>query len=159
MSDFILAVDKVEIADVGTAPNVDLGKTKGGVVFRQNAAQEVEIDNDQDVEPEAIITTKLRREMEINLSDCKLDNLALVFNGTVAGSVLSLPTEVSAGVTKAVKLTTKAIGGVYYEVLLPKARIKPDGEITVNNDGNAVVRLLLVNLAHTSAPTITRVSS
>jgi hypothetical protein len=48
---------------------------------------------------------------------------------------------------------------VYYEVLLPKARIKPDGEITVNNDGNAVVKLLLVNLAHTSAPTITRVSS
>ena len=159
MSDFILAVEKIEIADVGSSPNIDLGKTKGGAVFRQNAAQEVEIDNDQDVEPEAIITTKLRREMEINLSDCKLDNLALVFNGTVGGSILSLPTTVSAGTTKAVKLTTKAIDGVYYEVLLQKARIRPEGEITINNDGNAVVRLLLVNLAHTTGPTITRVSS
>jgi len=159
MSDFILAVEKVEIGNVGSTPNVDLGKTKGGVIFRQNAATEVEIDNDQDVEPEAIITTKLRREMEINLADCKLDNLALVLNGTVVGSVLTLPSEVSAGVTKAVKLTTKAISGVHYEILLPKARIKPEGEINVNNDGNAIVRLLLVNLAHTSAPKITRVSS
>lgn len=159
MSDFILAVDKVEIADVGSSPSIDLGKTKGGAIFRQNAANEVEIDNDQDVEPEAIITTKLRREMELNLADCKLSNLALVFNGTVVGSVLTLPTEVNAGVTKAVKLTTKELGGVYYEILLPKARIRPEGEITINNDGNAVLTLALVNLAHTSAPTITRVSS
>ena len=159
MSDFILAVEKVEIGEVGSAPTIDLGKTKGGVVFRQNATQEVEIDNDQDVEPEDIITTKLRREMEVNLADCKVDNLALVFNGEVSGSEVTLPTEVNEGVKKSVKLTTKQLNGVHYEIMLPKARIRPEGEITINNEGNAVLRLMMVNLAHTDAPKITRVST
>lgn len=159
MSDFILAVDKVYVGTVGESPTTDLGKTKGGVVFRQNAAAEVEIDNDQDVEPEAIITTKLRREMEINLADCSVDNIELIFNGTKAGSVVTLPTEVSEGVVKAVKLVTKTLSGVHFEILLPKARIRPEGEITVNNDGNAVLRLMVQGLAHTSGPTITKVTT
>lgn len=158
MSEFILAIDKVYTGEVGVDPSTDLGKTKGGAIFRQNAAAEVEIDNDQDVEPEAIITTKLRREMEINLADCKVENLAMVFNGSVVGSEVSLPTSVSEGVVKAVKLKTKELNGSYYEILLPKARIRPEGEISINNDGNAVLTVSVTGLAHTSAPKITKVT-
>ena len=154
MSEFILAVDKVYYGDAGGTPNNDLGKTKGGVIFRQTTPTEVEIDNDQDVEPEMIISTKLRREMEINLADCSLDNLELLFNGTIGevpdDDILTLPDEVSEGVTKSLKLVTKAMNGVKYEIELSRARIRPEGEINVNNDGNAVVRLMVVSLASES---------
>ena len=154
MSEFILAVDKVYYGDAGGTPNNDLGKTKGGVIFRQTTPTEVEIDNDQDVEPEMIISTKLRREMEINLADCSLDNLELLFNGTIGEApdddILTLPDEVSEGVTKSLKLVTKAMNGVKYEIELSRARIRPEGEINVNNDGNAVVRLMVVSLASES---------
>jgi len=154
MSEFILAVDKVYYGDAGGTPNNDLGKTKGGVIFRQTTPTEVEIDNDQDVEPEMIISTKLRREMEINLADCSLDNLELLFNGTIGevpdDDILTLPDEVSEGVTKSLKLVTKTMNGVKYEIELSRARIRPEGEINVNNDGNAVVRLMVVSLASES---------
>jgi hypothetical protein len=154
MSEFILAVDKVYFGDAGGTPANDLGKTKGGVIFRQNASSEVEIDNDQDVEPEAIITTKLRREMEINLADCTLDNLELLFNGTIGevpnDNILTLPDEVDEGVTKSLKLVTKPLNGVKYEIELSRARIRPEGEINVNNDGNAVLTLVVVSLASES---------
>lgn len=154
MSEFILAVDKVYFGDAGGTPANDLGKTKGGVIFRQNASSEVEIDNDQDVEPEAIITTKLRREMEINLADCALDNLELLFNGTIGDApddnILTLPDEVDEGVTKSLKLVTKPLNGVKYEIELSRARIRPEGEINVNNDGNAVLTLVVVSLASES---------
>lgn len=154
MSEFILAVDKVYFGDAGGTPNNELGKTKGGVVFRQTTPTEVEIDNDQDVEPEMIISTKLRREMEINLADCALDNLELLFNGTIGevpdDDILTLPDEVSEGVTKSLKLVTKTLNGVKYEIELSRARIRPDGEIAANNDGNAVVKLMVVSLASES---------
>jgi hypothetical protein len=154
MSEFILAVDKVYFGDAGGTPASDLGKTKGGVIFRQNASSEVEIDNDQDVEPEAIITTKLRREMEINLADCALDNLELLFNGTIGeapdDNILTLPDEVDEGVTKSLKLVTKTLNGIKYEIELSRARIRPEGEINVNNDGNAVLTLVVVSLASES---------
>lgn len=154
MSEFILAVDKVYFGDAGGTPASDLGKTKGGVIFRQNASSEVEIDNDQDVEPEAIITTKLRREMEINLADCTLDNLELLFNGTIGEvpneNILTLPDEVNEGVTKSLKLVTKTLNGIKYEIELSRARIRPEGEINVNNDGNAILTLVVVSLASES---------
>jgi len=154
MSEFILAVDKVYFGDAGGTPSSDLGKTKGGVIFGQNASSEVEIDNDQDVEPEAIITTKLRREMEINLADCALDNLELLFNGTIGeapdDNILTLPDEVDEGVTKSLKLVTKTLNGIKYEIELSRARIRPEGEINVNNDGNAVLTLVAVSLASES---------
>lgn len=154
MSEFILAVDKVYFGDAGGTPNNELGKTKGGVIFRQTTPTEVEIDNDQDVEPEMIISTKLRREMEINLADCALANLELLFNGTIGevpnDDILTLPDEVSEGVTKSLKLVTKTLNGVKYEIELSRARIRPEGEIAVNNDGNAVARLMVVSLASES---------
>jgi hypothetical protein len=154
MSEFILAVDKVYFGDAGGTPSTELGKTKGGVIFRQTTPTEVEIDNDQDVEPEMIISTKLRREMEINLADCSLDNLELLFNGTIGevpdDDILTLPDEVSEGVTKSLKLVTKTMNGVKYEIELSRARVRPEGEINVNNDGNAVVRLMVVSLASES---------
>ena len=154
MSEFILAVDKVYFGDAGGTPSSELGKTKGGVIFRQNTPTEVEIDNDQDVEPEMIISTKLRREMEINLADCALANLELLFNGTIGEApdddILTLPDEVSEGVTKSLKLVTKTLSGVRYEIELSRARIRPEGEIAVNNDGNAIAKLMVVSLASES---------
>lgn len=151
MSDFILALDKVEVGDVGTSPSVDLGKTKGGAIFRQNASQEIELDNDQDVEPEAIVTTKINREIEVNLADCSLENLELLFNGEIGeapnDNVVTLPEEVQDGVIKAIRLTSKVLDGVNYKIELSKARIRPEGEVTVNNDGNAVLRLMITSVA------------
>jgi hypothetical protein len=158
MSEFMFALEKVEIAEVGSTPNIDLGKTKGGATFRQTPT-EVEIDNDQDLEPEEIITTKLRRELEINLADCKLANLQLAFGGEVVGSVLTLPSSVTTGIKKAVRLTTKEIGGVAFQIDLAKARIRPEAETVFGIDGNSTLRLFLVNLASETPPKITKLTT
>ena len=156
MADIAIALEKIEVSDDGSTWT-DLGKTKGGAIFRQTPT-EVEIESDQDVDPIAVLTTGLRREIEANLIDCNPSNLAFVFGGTVAGDVVTLPNTASEGVTKQVKLTTKAISGYKFEILIPKGRLKPEGEITINNEGNAVVKLSIVALADTQAPTISKVA-
>lgn len=156
MSEFILATEKVEVGAIGETPSIDLGKTKGGIIFRQNAATEVEIDNDQDVEPESIITSKIRRELEINLADCKLSNLEMLFDGEIQkapnDNILNLPEEAKDGVVKSIKITSKTLDGIYYTITMDRARIRPEGEIAVNNDGNAVLTLNVVNLAASDIP-------
>jgi len=222
MGDIVIGLSSFEVSDDGTTWT-DLGKIKGGGVFRQTPS-EVEIESDQEVDPEAIVTFGFRREIEVNLIDLKPENLALLFgrgsaSTTVASDVTSstsvpvasvngfqvgdkilvdgtsvtitaidestntltvdtsvsaltgasvtldlsgkvvLPNSATEGIIKKVRLTTLPISGYKFQITLDRARLKPEGEVSLNNEGNAIVKLSVVNLASTTAPKIEKIAA
>lgn len=150
MADLMFSISKVEVSDNGTTWT-DLGATKGGGRFTQDI-ETVEIQSDQASDPEAIIPVRAPKTISLNLYDAKPENLALAFGGTVSGSDVNIPSLVT-GVTKQLKITTRAVNGVYFEILVQKAFITGRSEISLDaRDSTAIPLEIRVLVPSSGAP-------
>lgn len=158
MADLIFSISKIEIADVGGNTWTDLGVTKGGGRFVQDI-EEVEIQSDQNSDPEAVVSIRAPKTVSVNLLDAKPENIALAFGGTVSGNAVNIPAIVN-GVVKQVKITTKPINGVKYEILIARGKITGRSEITLDSrDATAIPLEIRVLSPATGNPvTITKVT-
>lgn len=158
MPDFLFGIEKVEVSDDGTTWT-DLGVTRGGARLTQDI-EEIEIQSDQNADPEAVIVVRAPKTITINLLDAKPENLALAFGGTVSENVVTIP-KVVEGVEKQVRIMTKPINGVKFQITIPRAKITGRSEINLARDEAAVVPLEIKVLApETGDPvTITKVTS
>ena len=158
MANLMFNIAKIEVSDDGTTWQ-DLGATQGGGRITQDV-QEVEIQSDQNADPEAIISIRAPKTISVNLLDASPENLALAFGGTVSGNVVSIPNIVS-GVEKQVKITTQPVNGVSFEILVARGKITGRSEINLNADNAAVIPLEIKVLSPESGDpvTITKLSS
>lgn len=158
MADLMFNIEKIEVSDDGTTWT-DLGATKGGGRITQDV-QEVEIQSDQNADPEAIVAIRAPKTISVKLLNASPENLALAFGGTVAGNIVSIP-NVLTGVEKQVRITTQPVNGVSFEILVARGKITGRSEINLNADNATVIPLeIKVLTPQTGDPvTITKLSS
>lgn len=144
---FSIASVKVGTKETGTY-GTDLGVTKGGGTLTQDITS-VEIRSDQKSDPEAIIATQAPKTITLNLLDATPENLALAFGGTVSTNTVTIPALVE-GIEKALKITTRTVNGVYYEIEIPRALVKGNSTITFNTDDASTIPLDISVLKPTS---------
>ncbi|MGB4435051.1 MAG: hypothetical protein WBI45_06335 [Defluviitoga tunisiensis] len=135
---FSIASVKVGTKETETY-GTDLGVTKGGGTLTQDITS-VEIRSDQKSDPEAIIATQAPKTLTLNLLDASPENLALAFGGTATGSVVTIPALVE-GIEKGIKITTRTVNKVYYEIEIPRALIKGNSTITFGSDDASTIPL------------------
>lgn len=136
LASLVFNVNKVEVSDDGTTW-VDVGATKGGATFTQGI-ETLDINDDQNSDPQASIPMSAPKTVKLNLLDAKPSNIALAFNGTVASNTVSIPAVVT-GVVKQVKITTQAVNSSQYEVLIKKGFITGESEIPLSNSDAVVI--------------------
>ena len=136
MADLVFSVNKVEVSDDGTTWT-DLGVTKGGATFTQST-ETLDINSDQNSDPEASIPVSAPKTVRLNLLDAKPSNLALAFGGTVSTNTVSIPNLVT-GTTKQVRITTRAINSVQYQIHIKNGFITGESEIALSNTDAVVI--------------------
>jgi len=136
MADLVFSVNKVEVSDNGTNWT-DLGVTKGGATFTQST-ETLDINSDQYSDPEASIPVSAPKTVRLNLLDAKPDNLALAFGGTASTNAVSIPKLVT-GTTKQVRITTRAINSVQYQIHIKNGFITGESEIVLSNTDAVVI--------------------
>jgi len=132
----VFSVNKVEVSDDGENWT-DLGVTKGGATFTQST-ETLDINSDQNSDPEASIPTASPKTVRLNLLDAKPSNLALAFGGTANTNTVSIPKLVT-GTTKQVRITTRAINSAQYEIHIKKGFITGESEIALSNTDAVVI--------------------
>ena len=166
MAELLFNISKVEVSDNGTDWQ-DLGATKGGGEFAQSP-EIVEIRDDQHGDPIALITKAAGRTLKINLLNASYDNLALAFGGNVViDETTQEPLKVElpnlpGGVEKQVRITTQPVNGVFFQILIKRAKITGNSTISLSDGDATAIPLDIKVLATTdgSAPVeITKVSS
>ncbi len=161
MAGLIFSIEKVLIDDVNTTGTgwtdaVDLGVTKGGGSFTQDVTS-LEIMSDQASDPEAIVATQATKTITLNLLDATPSNLALAFGGAVDAvdtNKVTIPSLVT-GTEKAVKITTRKVNNVQYEIEIPRALIKGNSTITFSNDDASSIPIEITVLTPTSGSPVT----
>ena len=156
MANLIFSIESVKLDEVGKSnPTwaIDLGVTKGGGSFTQDVTS-LEIMSDQASDPEAIIATQATKTITLNLLDATPSNLALAFGGSAAGSVVTIPSLVT-GVEKQVKITTRKVNNIQYEIKIPRALIKGNSTITFSNDDASSIPIEITVLTPASGNPVT----
>ncbi len=139
----VFNVSKVEVW--GTSSYDDLGVTKGGATFSQSV-NTLDVTDDQDSDAIASIVLEAPKVLKLNLLDATPSNLALAFGGTVVGNVVSIPALVT-GTTKKIKVTTRPVNGVKYEIEIKNGFITGESEIALSNSDAVTLGLTVEVMA------------
>lgn len=161
MANLIFSIESVKLDEVGKLnPNweIDLGVTKGGGSFTQDVTS-LEIMSDQASDPEAIIATQATKTITLNLLDATPSNLALAFGGSVDTTdaneeKVTIPSLVT-GVEKQVKIKTRKVNNIQYEIKIPRALIKGNSTITFSNDDASSIPIEITVLTPASGNPVT----
>jgi hypothetical protein len=137
----------------------DLGDTKGGANFSQSV-DKIEITDDQNTDPIAIIPTAAPKTATINVINASPENLALAFAGDVIGDDVTIPSLIE-GVERALIIQTREINGTHYEIYIPRAYITGESEISLSPDDATTLTLNIQVLKPSSGDpvTITKVTT
>ncbi len=159
MANLIFSIESVKLDEVGQSNPTwatDLGVTKGGGSFTQDVTS-LEIMSDQASDPEAIIATQATKTITLNLLDATPSNLALAFGGSVDTTdtnKVTIPSLVT-GVEKQVKITTRKVNNIQYEIKIPRALIKGNSTITFSNDDASSIPIEITVLTPASGNPVT----
>ena len=135
MADLVFSIKTVTIGDVvdnitnwASRANIrDIGVTQGGATITMEATN-LEINSDQNMDPEATVLTGYPKTITVNALDLVPANLALAFGGTVdgtnftttnyigKGNIIMLPdgTSVKASAVTATQVTVTNLDGTTY---------------------------------------------
>lgn len=141
----VFNVSKVEVWNTATSSYDDLGVTKGGATFSQSV-NTLDVTDDQDSDAIASIVLEAPKVLKLNLLDATPSNLALAFGGTVEGNVVSIPALVT-GATKKIKVTTRPVNGVKYEIEIKNGFITGESEIVLSNSDAVTLGLTVEVMA------------
>jgi|GEM_PF-2085369 len=146
MADLVFSIKTVTIGDVvdnitnwASRKNVrDIGVTQGGATITMEATN-LEINSDQNMDPEATVLTGYPKTITVNALDLVPANLALAFGGTVDGTTVNIPAAVTIS-EKSVEIKTKSETGLVEKTIkIPRCSIIPSSNINLNNSGAAVL--------------------
>jgi len=141
----VFNVSKVEVWNTDRSEYDDLGVTKGGATFSQSV-NTLDVTDDQDSDAIASIVLEAPKVLKLNLLNATPSNLALAFGGTAAGKVVSIPALVT-GTTKKIKVTTRPVNGVKYEIEIKKGFITGESEIALSNSDAVTLGLTVEVMA------------
>jgi len=152
----MFSIASVKIDTVGQSSfATDLGVTKGGATLTQSV-DKIDIKSDQNSDPVAKVILKAPKTLKLNLLDASPSNLALAFGGAVNvdGVTVEIPNLV-AGTEKAIKITTKPVNNVYYEIIVKRGLITGASELTMNSSDASTIPLDIKVLKPSSGATVT----
>lgn len=141
----VFNISKVEVWNTGTSSYDDLGVTKGGATFSQSV-NTLDVTDDQDSDAIASVILEAPKVLKLNLLDATPSNLALAFGGTVADNVVSIPSLVT-GTTKKIRVTTRPVNGVKYEIEIKNGFITGESEIALSNSDTVTLGLTVEVMA------------
>ena len=156
MADLMFSITSVKLStDGGNTWPTDLGVTKGGATFSQTI-DKLDIKSDQSSDPVAKVVLRAPKTLKLNLLDATPANLALAFGGTVNvdGATVEIPSLVT-GVERAIKITTKPVNKVYYEIIVKRGLITGASELTMNSSDASAIPLDIKVLKPSSGATVT----
>jgi len=156
MTDLMFSITSVKLSlDGGNTWPTDLGVTKGGATFSQTI-DKLDIKSDQSSDPVAKVVLRAPKTLKLNLLDATPDNLALAFGGTVNvdGVTVEIPSLVT-GVECAIKITTKAVNGTYYEIVIKRGFITGAAELSMTDGDASSIPLDVKILKPTSGAPVT----
>ena len=149
----VFNVSKVEVWNTDRSEYDDLGVTKGGATFSQSV-NTLDVTDDQDSDAIASIVLEAPKVLKLNLLDATPSNLALAFGGTAVGDVVSIPALVT-GTTKKIKVTTRPVNGVKYEIEIKKGFITGESEIALSNSDAVTLGLTVEVMASDDGKPVT----
>jgi len=149
---FSIASVKIDTVGQSSFPT-DLGVTKGGATLTQSV-DKIDIKSDQNSDPVAKVILKAPKTLKLNLLDATPTNLALAFGGTVNVDTVEIPNLV-AGTEKAIKITTKTVNKVYYEIIVTRGLITGASELTMNSSDASAIPLDIKVLKPSSGAPVT----
>lgn len=150
----MFSIESVKIDTVGQSSfATDLGVTKGGATLTQSV-DKIDIKSDQNSDPVAKVILKAPKTLKLNLLDASPSNLALAFGGAVNVDTVEIPNLV-AGTEKAIKITTKPVNKVYYEIIVKRGLITGASELTMNSSDASAIPLDIKVLKPSSGATVT----
>jgi len=150
----MFSIASVKIDTVGQSSfATDLGVTKGGATLTQSV-DKIDIKSDQNSDPVAKVILKAPKTLKLNLLDATPTNLALAFGGTVNVDTVEIPNLV-AGTEKAIKITTKTVNKVYYEIIVTRGLITGASELTMNSSDASAIPLDIKVLKPSSGAPVT----
>jgi len=149
----VFNVSKVEVWNTDRSEYDDLGVTKGGATFSQSV-NTLDVTDDQDSDAIASIVLEAPKVLKLNLLDATPSNLALAFGGTAVGKVVSIPALVT-GTTKKIKVTTRPVNGVKYEIEIKKGFITGESEIALSNSDAVTLGLTVEVMASDDGKPVT----
>jgi len=153
----MFSIASVKIDTVGQSSfATDLGVTKGGATLTQSV-EKIDIKSDQNSDPVAKVILKAPKTLKLNLLDASPSNLALAFGGkvnTTDGVTVEIPNLV-AGTEKAIKITTKPVNKVYYEIIINRGLITGASELTMNSSDASAIPLDIKILKPSSGAPVT----
>jgi len=150
----MFSIASVKVDTVGQSSfATDLGVTKGGATLTQSV-DKIDIKSDQNSDPVAKVILKAPKTLKLNLLDATPTNLALAFGGTVNVDTVEIPNLV-AGTEKAIKITTKTVNKVYYEIIVKRGLITGASELTMNSSDASAIPLDIKVLKPSSGAPVT----
>jgi len=150
----MFSIASVKIDTVGQSSfATDLGVTKGGATLTQSV-EKIDIKSDQNSDPVAKVILKAPKTLKLNLLDASPSNLALAFGGEVNADTVEIPNLV-AGTEKAIKITTKPVNKVYYEIIVKRGLITGASELTMNSSDASAIPLDIKVLKPSSGAPVT----
>jgi hypothetical protein len=119
----------------GDYASVDLGYTQGGGTLSQEVT-ELEVRADQASDPVTTLIKDSTKTLNFTLLNVTPANLALAFAGEVDVSDPNTMnfSRLPSGVVKSVYIKTKTVDGKYFEVKIPKAKIKGNSSVSFSAD-------------------------